>query len=82
MAKTPLERALAAQPFAGKQSRFAEAIGTSQQNISNWLRNKRPLPAEFVLKAEEVTGISRHTWRPDIYPVEHTADPDQAAEAA
>jgi len=73
MAKTPLQRALAAAPFDGKQSRFAAAIGTSQQNISNWLRTKRPLPAEFVLKAEEVTGIPRHVWRPDIYPAEQFA---------
>lgn len=70
MAQTPLERAIAADPFEGNQSRFASAIGTSQQNISNWLRHKRPLPAEFVLKAEEVTGIARHIWRPDIYPAE------------
>lgn len=68
MSQTPLQRALAAKPFEGNQSRFAEAIGTSQQNISNWIRAGRPLPAEFVLKAEEVTGISRHDWRPDIYP--------------
>lgn len=70
MRKTPLQRALAAKPFDGNQSKFAEAIGTSQQNISNWLRKRRPLPAEYVLKAEEVTGIARHEWRPDIYPVE------------
>ncbi len=68
MRKTPLQRALAEKPFEGNQSRFAEAIGTSQQNISNWVRFSRPLPAEYVLKAEEVTGIARHVWRPDIYP--------------
>jgi DNA-binding transcriptional regulator YdaS (Cro superfamily) len=68
MRKTPLQRALAAKPFEGNQSKFAEAIGTSQQNISNWLRKRRPLPAEYVLKAEAATGIDRHEWRPDIYP--------------
>jgi DNA-binding transcriptional regulator YdaS (Cro superfamily) len=68
MAKTPLQRALAAKPFEGNQSRFAQAIGTSQQNVSNWVRMGRRLPAEFVLKAEEATGIARHVWRPDIYP--------------
>lgn len=69
MSKTPLQRAIMAEPFGNSQSAFARAIGTSQQNISNWLRSKRPLPAEYVLKAEEVTGIARHIWRPDIYPV-------------
>lgn len=73
MKQTPLQRALAAEPFNGSQSKFAAAIGTSQQNISNWLRSGRPLPAEYVLKAEEVTGIARHTWRPDIYPVSERA---------
>lgn len=71
MAKTPLQRALKA--FGGKQTRLAEAIGTSQQNISNWVRLRKPLPAEYVLRAEQVTGISRHDWRPDIYPAEQDA---------
>ena len=64
---TPLQRAVAAPPFDGNQSRFAAAIGTSQQNVSNWCRKGSPLPAEYVLKAEEVTGISRHEWRPDVF---------------
>lgn len=68
MKQTVLQRALAAKPFEGNQSKFADAIGTSQQNISNWNRAGRQLPAEYVLKAEEVTGIARHIWRPDIYP--------------
>lgn len=74
MTDTPLHRAIAAQPFCGSQSAFARAIGTSQQNISNWLRAKRYLPAEYVLKAEEVTGIRREEWRPDIYPPEAAND--------
>jgi DNA-binding transcriptional regulator YdaS (Cro superfamily) len=73
MRKTPLQRAVSAKPFDGNQSKFAAAIGTSQQNISNWLRSARPLPAEYVLRAEAVTGIDRHTWRPDIYPAAEQA---------
>lgn len=73
MEQTTLQRALAAEPFGGNQSKFAEAIGTSQQNISNWTRSGRDLPAEFVLKAEEVTGIPRWVWRPDIYPKDQAA---------
>lgn len=68
MKQTVLQRALAAKPFEGNQSKFADAIGTSQQNISNWSRSGRNLPAEYVLKAEAATGIPRHEWRPDIYP--------------
>lgn len=68
MRPTILERSVAADPYNGNQSKFAAAIGTSQQNISNWIKKRSMLPAEYVLKAEEVTGISRHVWRPDIYP--------------
>lgn len=63
---TPLERGL--EKFDGKQARFADAIGTSQQNVSNWVRKRQPLPAEYVLRAEAATQIPRHVWRPDIYP--------------
>lgn len=66
MAQTPLERAY--EQYGKNQSKLADAIGTSQQNVSNWLRNNRPLPAEYVLAAEKATGIARHVWRPDIYP--------------
>lgn len=73
MAQQPLERAY--EQFDCNQSRLADALGTSQQNISNWLRKRQPLPAQYVLAAEKATGISRHEWRPDIYPVEQ----DEAA---
>lgn len=66
-----LSRALAA--FDNNQTKFAEAIGTSQQLVSYWVRNSRELPAEFVLPAEKATGISRHDLRPDIYPRESAA---------
>lgn len=70
MSMTPLERAV---ELAGSQSRFAEAVGTSQQLVSYWLANAKALPAEFVLAAEARFGISRHELRPDIYPVESRA---------
>jgi DNA-binding transcriptional regulator YdaS (Cro superfamily) len=57
----------------GNQSRFASAIGTSQQLVSYWLARQRPLPAEYVLKAEAAGFGSRHDLRPDIYPREDVA---------
>ncbi|HCB75142.1 MAG TPA: hypothetical protein DEP91_03070 [Sphingomonas bacterium] len=57
------------------QSRFAREIGTSQQLVSYWLNNGRPLPAEFVLAAEAAGFGSRHDLRPDLYP----RDAEQAA---
>jgi DNA-binding transcriptional regulator YdaS (Cro superfamily) len=71
MSNSALKRALA--HFDNNQSKFADAIGTSQQLVSYWVRNDKPLPAEFVLKTEAETGISRHDLRPDIYPVEDAA---------
>jgi DNA-binding transcriptional regulator YdaS (Cro superfamily) len=71
MQTSALTRALA--KFDNNQSRFAEAIGTSQQLVSYWVRKDRPIPAELVLKTEEATGISRHDLRPDIYPREDAA---------
>jgi DNA-binding transcriptional regulator YdaS (Cro superfamily) len=70
MSMTALERAI---QVAGSQSRFAEMIGTSQQLVSYWMRNGKTLPAEFVLKAEAETAVSRHDLRPDIYPRESEA---------
>jgi DNA-binding transcriptional regulator YdaS (Cro superfamily) len=71
--ETILQRTLAAAPFNGNQSVFAKAIGTSQQNINNWARGGKKLPAEYVLQAEKATGVPRHEWRPDIYPAESIA---------
>lgn len=56
------------------QSRFAAAIGTSQQLVSYWLKNERPLPGEYVLKAERAGLGSRHALRPDLYPVESVSE--------
>jgi DNA-binding transcriptional regulator YdaS (Cro superfamily) len=71
MSHSALKRALAV--FDGNQSKFAEAIGTSQQLVSYWVRKGKELPAEFVLRTEAETGISRHDLRPDLYPREDEA---------
>lgn len=55
------------------QSRFAALIGSSQQMVSYWLKNRRPLPGEYVLKAEREGLGSRHELRPDLYPIEGQA---------
>lgn len=49
-------------------------IGTSQQNVANWIAKDTPrLPGEFVLAAEAAFGVPRHHWRPDLYPPEEYA---------
>ena len=48
----------------GGVSQLADKIGISQPSVSNWHK----IPAERVLTVESVTGISRTTLRPDLYP--------------
>ncbi|WP_334656971.1 transcriptional regulator [Sphingomonas panaciterrae] len=55
------------------QTVFAKGIGTSQQLVSYWLRNGCPLPAEFVIPAENAGFGSRHEIRPDLYPAAEAA---------
>jgi DNA-binding transcriptional regulator YdaS (Cro superfamily) len=71
MANSALARALGC--FDNNQTKFADAIGTSQQLVSYWIRTSKEIPAEFVLETERQTGISRHELRPDIYPREDAA---------
>jgi DNA-binding transcriptional regulator YdaS (Cro superfamily) len=52
---------------AGSQVKFAEAIGTSQQLVSYWVKVNKPLPIEFAYKAEAATGIPCQRWRPDFF---------------
>lgn len=59
---------------AGSQSAFGRLLPRSQSTVFDWLHKNKPLPAEYVLKVERATGISRHELRPDIYPREHDAD--------
>lgn len=67
MANEPLKRACEA---AGGQKPLADKIGTSQSQVWYWLeKSKKGVSPEYVLKIEEVTGVSRHELRPDIYPV-------------
>lgn len=66
MKDTPLKRAV---EKAGGQSAFARMHSVSQPTVWAWLKNGKQLPAEYVIRTEAETGISRHDLRPDIYPV-------------
>lgn len=67
---TPIQRAA---QIAGGQSALARAIGCTPQNVQRMCAGAKVV-AERVLKIEEVTGVSRHELRPDLYPI-----PNQAA---
>lgn len=57
----------------GGASKAAAALGISNPSvILNW-RARGQVPADKVLAAEQVSGISRHTLRPDIFGKSETA---------
>ena len=62
-----------AAAFVSQQA-MADTFGVSQPTVWRWLNQSKQLPAEYVLKAEEATGVARHHLRPDIYPP--NLDPD------
>lgn len=57
----------------GSQSAFGRLVGKRQSTIREWLMTDKVAP-ESVLKVEEVTGISRHRLRPDVYGPEPTEE--------
>jgi len=52
----------------GSQAALARLCEVSQPSVFKWLKKRKPLPPQHVLKVEAATGISRHDLRPDIYP--------------
>lgn len=59
----------------GSQQAMADDLGVTQPTVWRWLNQSKQLPAEYVLRVEAATGVSRHHLRPDIYPVEVHALP-------
>ena len=47
----------------GGQKLIAEALGCTPANISQWTK----VPAEYAIRIETLTGLSRHDLRPDIF---------------
>lgn len=52
------------------QQEMADHFGVTQPTVWRWLNQSKQLPAEYVLRAEACTGVSRHWLRPDIYPAD------------
>lgn len=59
---------------AGSQSAMARDLGLAQSTVWRWVEQTKQMPAEYVLKAEALYGVSRHHLRPDIYPRELLTD--------
>jgi DNA-binding transcriptional regulator YdaS (Cro superfamily) len=65
---TPFEAFDLAVTRVGGQSAMARICGCTPGNINQLLQAKRPMPAEYVLRAELASGVSRHLIRSDVYP--------------
>ncbi len=59
---------------AGSQAALARIAEVSTTAVWKWVQSSKRVPAEFVLKIEAATGVSRHDLRPDIYPREQLVD--------
>lgn len=59
---------------AGSISALGRDLGIPQSTMSRIYNSSKQLPAEHVLRAERLYGVSRHDLRPDIYPREHMVD--------
>lgn len=67
---TKCEALIACREKAGSDSQLARDLGVTQPRVWRWIRQSKQMPAEYVLKAEQLYGVSRHLLRPDIYPRE------------
>lgn len=59
---------------AGSISALGRDLGIPQSTMSRIYNSSKQLPAEHVLRAEHLYGVSRHDLRPDIYPREQMVD--------
>lgn len=55
---------------SGSQYKLARTLEVSQTAIWKMLHHAKRASAEYVLKIESATGVSRHDLRPDLYPRE------------
>jgi len=67
---SPFEALLQAVTASGSQAKLSRICGVSTTAVWKWVQSSKRVPAEFVLKVEAETGVSRHALRPDIYPIE------------
>lgn len=51
----------------GRQVDLARELGVSPQAVSQWVKGQRPVPPRIALQIELLTGVSRHSLRPDVF---------------
>ena len=59
--------------MVGSQTKLAKEMNDRfntnirQSNIANWITRDKKAPARYVLNIEEITGVSRHKLRADVF---------------
>lgn len=84
MAEVAREALEEAVRLAGGQARLARAVGVTVQAVHQWLSKGR-VPVERASKVAEVTGVSKHRLRQDIFgpaPERHEHDANECEAAA
>lgn len=77
---TPYEALVLCRDRAGSDSQMARDLEVSQPKVWRWINQSKLLPAEYVLSAEDLYGVSRHQLRPDIYPASLTVPQEDPGE--
>lgn len=70
---TRYEALIACRDRAGSISQLGRDLDIPQSTMSRIVNQSKQLPAQYVIAAERLYGVSRHFLRPDIYPVEPEA---------
>lgn len=73
------EALIACRDMAGSDSQLGRDLDIPQSTMWRIIHQSKQLPAEYVLKAERLYGVSRHELRPDIYPRSYPPAPEYLA---
>ena len=74
---TRYEALVLCRDTAGSDSQMARDLGVLQPKVWRWINQSKQIPAEYVLVAERLYGVSRHSLRPDIYPIDMQPAPSR-----
>jgi DNA-binding transcriptional regulator YdaS (Cro superfamily) len=61
-----MDHVSAAAALVGSRAELAKLMGVSAGAVSKWSKQKK-IPINRVIRFEQITGISRHVLRPDIF---------------
>ncbi len=75
---TPFEALMMAVEIAGSLSALARKCDVSPTAVWKWVQSAKRVSAEYVLRVEAATGVSRYLLRPDIHPRDTVAIPASA----